>query len=215
MKNPNEGPNNPEQNFGIMGAVERLELYYRTPYLAVDLNSWSIFYRKRLIKNCLLELWHDVDENWVVIPEEERQECSDMIEYFIMQISFDNGHCPLDVPFKYEYAIPQVVRVHTRRNRYTADHSWTKYGGPANGYFPQHDALVELVLYLCQFFMPHTAIDSDYSYEQLEEDRLNGPHTIEPPFPPLFSRGPLESQNTDSCSANRELEELDEEEMYS
>ena len=62
--------------------------------------------RKRLIKNCLLELWHDVDENWVVIPEEERQECSDMIEYFIMQISFDNGHCPLDVPFKYEYAIP-------------------------------------------------------------------------------------------------------------
>ena len=106
MKNPNEGPNNPEQNFGIMGAVERLELYYRTPYLAVDLNSWSIFYRKRLIKNCLLELWHDVDENWVVIPEEERPECSDMIEYFIMQISFDNGHCPLDVPFKYEYAIP-------------------------------------------------------------------------------------------------------------
>lgn len=62
--------------------------------------------RKRLIKNCLLELWHDVDENWVVIPEEERQECSDMIEYFIMQISFDNGHRPLDVPFKYEYAIP-------------------------------------------------------------------------------------------------------------
>ena len=83
---------------------------------------------------------------------------------------------------------PQVVRVHTRRNRYTADHSWTKYGGPANGYFPQHDALVELVLYLCQFFMPHTAIDSDYSYEQLEEDRLNGPHTIEPPFPPFFQR---------------------------
>lgn len=47
MKNPYEGPNNPEQNLGIMGAVERLELYYRTPYLAVDLNSWSIFYRKR------------------------------------------------------------------------------------------------------------------------------------------------------------------------